>query len=148
MKDMALLVLKDEDVVERTEPVHNLLCDEAHRGVLFVTNIRVVWSSYQTPDLNVSIPYLQVRHELSHHSVDCLSHRTDAQRAAAGFEVWSGVGGGDVGRKRRLRSGFSPGVGRRWATTAETDGIHARRLAAPSDLRCRPPGRYAPSNTP
>ena len=30
MKDKALLVLKDEDVVERTEPVHYLLCDEAH----------------------------------------------------------------------------------------------------------------------
>ena len=68
MKDTALLVLKDKDVVERTEPVHNLLCDEPHRGVLFVTNVRVVWSSYQTPDLNVSISYLQVKPQLSHHA--------------------------------------------------------------------------------
>lgn len=60
MKDKELILLKEEEVVEKLPVVHNLVCQDANAGVLFITNVRVVWNSTATRDLNVSIPYLQV----------------------------------------------------------------------------------------
>lgn len=62
MKEKELILLKGEDVVEILPVVHNLVCEDANLGVFFVTNLRVVWNSSITQDLNVSVPYLQVKY--------------------------------------------------------------------------------------
>lgn len=62
MKEKELILLKGEDVVEILPVVHNLVCEDANLGEFFVTNLRVVWNSSITQDLNVSVPYLQVKY--------------------------------------------------------------------------------------
>jgi len=60
MKGKELILLKGEDVVDRIPIVFNLSCEQANEGLMFITNLRVVWNSSNTTDFNISIPYIQV----------------------------------------------------------------------------------------
>ncbi len=61
IKSGRLEQLPGEEIVERVEGVWNLSAEQGNLGVLFITNVRVVWFAQLAENFNVSIPYMQVR---------------------------------------------------------------------------------------
>ena len=61
IKDKQLIMLPDEDVINKVDGVWNLSSDQGNLGTFFVTNIRLVWHANLAENFNVSIPYLQIK---------------------------------------------------------------------------------------
>ncbi|CEM02386.1 unnamed protein product [Vitrella brassicaformis CCMP3155] len=61
LSDGELTILPNEEVKKKVENCDNLTTDESFPGTLFVTNLRVVWSAAATPNINVSVPFIQTR---------------------------------------------------------------------------------------
>ncbi len=61
IKDKSLLLLPDEDVINKVDGVWNLSSDQGNLGTFFVTNIRLVWHANLAENFNVSIPYIQIK---------------------------------------------------------------------------------------
>jgi Bardet-Biedl syndrome 5 protein len=61
IRDKALILLPDEEIYNRLEGVWNLSSDQGNLGVLFITNVRIVWHAVAAENFNVSIPYMQIK---------------------------------------------------------------------------------------
>jgi len=61
IKDKSLILLPDEDVINKVDGVWNLSSDQGNLGTFFVTNVRLVWHANLAENFNVSIPYLQIK---------------------------------------------------------------------------------------
>ena len=61
MKDKDLILLPDEQILDKINGVWNLSSEQGNLGTFFVTNIRVVWFANLAENFNVSIPYLQIK---------------------------------------------------------------------------------------
>lgn len=61
IKDKSLIMLPDEDIINKVDGVWNLSSDQGNLGTFFVTNIRLVWHANLAENFNVSIPYLQIK---------------------------------------------------------------------------------------
>ena len=61
MKDKNLILLPDEQIVDKVPGVWNLSSEQGNLGALIVTNVRIVWYANLAENFNVSIPYVQVK---------------------------------------------------------------------------------------
>lgn len=61
IREKALILLPDEEIYNRSEGVWNLSSDQGNLGVLFITNVRIVWHALAAENFNVSIPYMQIK---------------------------------------------------------------------------------------
>lgn len=61
IKEKSLIMLPDEDIINKVDGVWNLSSDQGNLGTFFVTNIRLVWHANLAENFNVSIPYLQIK---------------------------------------------------------------------------------------
>lgn len=61
IKEKQLIMLPDEDIINKVDGVWNLSSDQGNLGTFFVTNIRLVWHANLAENFNVSIPYLQIK---------------------------------------------------------------------------------------
>jgi Bardet-Biedl syndrome 5 protein len=61
IRDASLILLPQEDIYTRLDGVWNLSSDQGNLGILFVTNVRLVWHAQLAENFNVSIPYLQIK---------------------------------------------------------------------------------------
>eukprot|EP00919_Chromeraceae_sp_WS-2016_P005660 GHVR01013277.1.p1 GENE.GHVR01013277.1~~GHVR01013277.1.p1 ORF type:complete len:433 (+),score=57.72 GHVR01013277.1:71-1369(+) len=68
LKDDTLDLLHVEILETTCDECENLTTDDAFPGTLFVTNYRLVWMSRATPNINVSVPYLQIKSLSMRHS--------------------------------------------------------------------------------
>lgn len=55
------IIYHGETLLNRIFGCENLTTDEKFPGVMFITDKRVIWSSTRTPNINVSVPYIQFR---------------------------------------------------------------------------------------
>jgi hypothetical protein len=55
-----LILLDEEEVLERVTGVMNLSKDYGQLGVLWLTSIRICWAAQLQENYNCSLPYLQV----------------------------------------------------------------------------------------
>jgi hypothetical protein len=55
-----LIMLEDEDILERVTGVMNLSKDYGQLGILWVTSMRICWAAQLQENYNCSMPYLQV----------------------------------------------------------------------------------------
>ncbi len=61
MKDKDLILLPDEQILDKINGVWNLSSEQGNLGTFFITNIRVVWFANLAENFNVSIPFLQIK---------------------------------------------------------------------------------------
>merc|ERR1719411_2324679 len=61
MKNKDLILLPDEEILDKIDGVWNLSSEQGNLGTFFITNIRVVWFADLAENFNVSIPYLQIK---------------------------------------------------------------------------------------
>ena len=61
MKDKELILLPDEQILDKINGVWNLSSEQGNLGTFYITNIRVVWFANLAENFNVSIPYLQIK---------------------------------------------------------------------------------------
>eukprot|EP01083_Nonionella_stella_P050328 133871_1 len=61
MKDKDLILLPDEQILDKINGVWNLSSQQGNLGTFFITNIRIVWFANLAENFNVSIPYLQIK---------------------------------------------------------------------------------------
>uniref|UniRef100_A0A0G4GME0 RING-type domain-containing protein n=1 Tax=Chromera velia CCMP2878 TaxID=1169474 RepID=A0A0G4GME0_9ALVE len=54
-------LLYEEELQKKYTSCDNLTSDESFPGTFFITNFRLVWSSRDTPNINVSVPFLQTK---------------------------------------------------------------------------------------
>lgn len=50
-----------EKYFNKYNEVWNLSKDKGNVGKLYITNVRVVWISNDSPNFNISIPYIQIK---------------------------------------------------------------------------------------
>lgn len=55
-----LIILPQEQVINKVNGVWNLSSDQGNLGCFVVTNIRVVWYADANESFNISLPYLQI----------------------------------------------------------------------------------------
>lgn len=60
IKDKQLILLADEQITDVINGVVNSSIVQGNIGVLYITNIRIVWHSNICDNYNVSIPYVQI----------------------------------------------------------------------------------------
>ncbi|GAB1601145.1 Bardet-Biedl syndrome 5 protein homolog [Argonauta hians] len=60
MQNGELVLLPKEEICDKINGVWNLSCDRGNLGVLYLTNIRAVWSAVTNKNFNINIPYLQM----------------------------------------------------------------------------------------
>lgn len=61
IQDKELRLLPQEQVYSKVNGVHNLSSEQGSLGMLFISNLRVVWFAMAAENFNVSIPYLQMK---------------------------------------------------------------------------------------
>eukprot|EP01084_Bolivina_argentea_P313492 542882_1 len=61
IKDKDLILLPDEEILDKINGVWNLSSQQGNLGTFYITNIRVVWFANLAENFNVSIPYLQIK---------------------------------------------------------------------------------------
>eukprot|EP00792_Barthelona_sp_PAP020_P012397 TRINITY_DN7054_c0_g1_i1.p1 TRINITY_DN7054_c0_g1~~TRINITY_DN7054_c0_g1_i1.p1 ORF type:complete len:348 (+),score=72.01 TRINITY_DN7054_c0_g1_i1:39-1082(+) len=61
IKNNELVILPGEKIYSRYEGVHNATLDSFTHGILYVTNVRLVWYSSSHPGYNISLPYIQLK---------------------------------------------------------------------------------------
>lgn len=60
VRDSRLIMLPQEELIDKVDGVWNLSSDQGNLGSLFITNVRVVWHASLAQNFNVSIPYMQI----------------------------------------------------------------------------------------
>ena len=60
MKEKNLIVLPNEQIIDKVTGVWNLSSEQGNLGTFFITNVRLVWFANLADNFNVSIPYLQI----------------------------------------------------------------------------------------
>ncbi|TGZ60287.1 hypothetical protein CRM22_008620 [Opisthorchis felineus] len=60
LENMKLILLPGERMYDELDGVWSLTSDQGNLGRLYITNIRAVWTSSVSANLNISLPYLHV----------------------------------------------------------------------------------------
>eukprot|EP00388_Colpodella_angusta_P047266 GDKK01072208.1.p1 GENE.GDKK01072208.1~~GDKK01072208.1.p1 ORF type:complete len:466 (-),score=69.51 GDKK01072208.1:550-1947(-) len=60
IKDQHLSLLPNENLLHVVEGCDNLTTDDAFVGRMFITSFRIVWFALETPNVNVSVPFIQI----------------------------------------------------------------------------------------
>ncbi|EPY34891.1 bardet-biedl syndrome 5 protein [Angomonas deanei] len=60
VQDGNVVILPQESVISKITGVTNMGKEKEHKGILVVTNVRLVWYSVDSDSFNISIPYLQL----------------------------------------------------------------------------------------
>ena len=61
IKDKNLILLPDENILDRINGIWNLSSEQGNLGTFIITNIRIIWFANLAENFNVSIPYLQIK---------------------------------------------------------------------------------------
>lgn len=61
MENKNLILLPDEEMMNKIDGVWNLSSEQGNLGSFFVTNVRLVWYASLAENFNVSIPYLKMK---------------------------------------------------------------------------------------
>ncbi|KFG65256.1 putative Bardet-Biedl syndrome 5 [Toxoplasma gondii RUB] len=78
-------ILEGERIVKFVESCHSLTENSAYPGKMYVTNYRILWVSNQTPFMNISLPYVQMKHVLSRYSQHGTAMVVESQPTAGGY---------------------------------------------------------------
>jgi Bardet-Biedl syndrome 5 protein len=60
IQDQELIYIPKEQVMTKLTGVWNLSADQGNLGVMYITNVRVVWFACLAENFNVSIPYIHI----------------------------------------------------------------------------------------
>jgi len=60
-QDKNLILLPEEQILNKITAVSNLQNDQAVSGVLYVTNVRITWFSNNIENYNLSLPWIQIK---------------------------------------------------------------------------------------
>ncbi|ETO15303.1 hypothetical protein RFI_22061 [Reticulomyxa filosa] len=56
-----LILLPDEEIINETNGIWNLSCEQGSLGTFIMTNVRIVWFANLANNFNVSLPYIQIK---------------------------------------------------------------------------------------
>lgn len=85
LREKELLQLPGERIFRRVEGAWNLSSDAGNLGVLFVTNVRIVWHASLADNFNVSLPLVQVKEVYTRDSKFGRALVLDTAERAGGF---------------------------------------------------------------
>lgn len=60
-QDKNLIMLPEEQILNKISAVSNLQSDQAVAGVLYITNVRITWFSNNIENYNLSLPWIQIK---------------------------------------------------------------------------------------